>query len=95
MKTTISYHELIGAWAPLADVSMALDRVVEKPGGRTEIIGFMDDRIRVWNFRCKHLSGRYGFESITDPNYRVSWQPLKSSERNLGQAKLQISASRP
>jgi hypothetical protein len=52
MKTEISYDELIGAWAPLADVSKALDRTREKAGSGTagEIIGFMDDKVK-WALR--------------------------------------------
>ena len=44
MKTEISFDELIGAWAPLADVSMALDKLMEKTDN--EIIGFMDDKVK-------------------------------------------------
>ncbi len=48
MKTDISYDELIGAWAPLADVSMALDRLMEKAGGGNagEIIGVLDGKVK-------------------------------------------------
>ena len=48
MKTEISYDELIGAWAPLVDVSMTLDRLMEKVGGGNagEIIGVMDDKVK-------------------------------------------------
>ena len=48
MNTEISYHELIGAWAPLADVSMALDRIMEKAGDGNagEIFGYMDDKVK-------------------------------------------------
>ena len=46
MKTEISFDELIGAWAPLADVSMALDKLMEIAGGDNEIIGFMDDKVK-------------------------------------------------
>ncbi len=48
MGTEISYDELINAWAPLVDVSMALDKLVEKAGGGNagEIIGFMDDKVK-------------------------------------------------
>jgi hypothetical protein len=48
MKTEISHKELIHAWAPLADVSMALDRPVEKAGSgnANKIIGFMDDKVK-------------------------------------------------
>ncbi len=44
MKTEISFDELICAWAPLADVSMALDRLMEKTDN--EIIGFMDAKVK-------------------------------------------------
>ncbi|MEE8287977.1 MAG: hypothetical protein V3R25_01035, partial [Nitrosomonadaceae bacterium] len=40
------FDELIGAWAPLADVSMALDKLMEIAGGDDEIIGFMDDKVK-------------------------------------------------
>ena len=48
MKTEMSYDQLISAWAPLADVSRALDRIVEKAGNGDvgEIIGFMDDSVK-------------------------------------------------
>ncbi len=48
MGTEISYDELIHAWAPLVDVSMALDKLVEKAGGGDagEIVGFMDDKVK-------------------------------------------------
>ena len=46
MGTEISYDELIHAWAPLVDVSIALDRLVEKAGGAGKIIGFMDDKVK-------------------------------------------------
>ena len=48
MGTEISYDELINAWAPLVDVSRALDKLVEKAGGGNagEIIGFMDDKVK-------------------------------------------------
>lgn len=48
MGTEISYDELINAWAPLVDVSMALDRLTEKAGGNNtdDIIGFMDDKVK-------------------------------------------------
>ena len=48
MKTEISYDELIHAWAPLVDVSIALDKLVEKAGGGNagEIVGFMDDKVK-------------------------------------------------
>ncbi len=48
MGTEISYDELIHAWAPLVDVSMALDKLVEKAGGAnaSEIVGFMDEKVK-------------------------------------------------
>ncbi len=46
MKTEISYDELINAWAPLVDVSMALDKLVEKGGDAGEIIGYLDDKVK-------------------------------------------------
>ena len=48
MGTEISYDELMHAWAPLADVSMVLDKIREKAGiGKAdEIIGFMDDKVK-------------------------------------------------
>ncbi len=48
MKTDISYDELINAWSPLVDVSMALDRLVEKAGtgNAGEMVGFMDDKVK-------------------------------------------------
>ncbi len=48
MGTEISYDELMHAWAPLADVSMALDKIRENAGNgkADEIIGFMDDKVK-------------------------------------------------
>ncbi len=46
MGTEISYDELINAWAPLVDVSVALDKLVEKAGNAGEIVGFMDDKVK-------------------------------------------------
>ncbi len=48
MKTDISYDELIGAWAPLVDVSMSFDRLVEKAAGgnAAEIIGVLDAKVK-------------------------------------------------
>ncbi len=48
MKTEISHEELVHAWAPFVDVSMTLDRLMEKPGGDNagKIIGFMDDKVK-------------------------------------------------
>ena len=45
MKTEISYDELMGAWAPLVDVSMTFDRLAEKAGG-SEIIGVLDAKVK-------------------------------------------------
>ena len=47
LTTEISHQELIHAWAPLADVSITLDRLKEIAGGKAgEIIGFMDDKVK-------------------------------------------------
>ena len=48
MKTEISHKELVYAWAPLVDVSMTLDRLMEKPGGDNAgaIIGFLDNKVQ-------------------------------------------------
>ncbi len=46
MGTEVSYEELVHAWAPLMDVSMALDKLVEKGGAAGEIVGFMDDKVK-------------------------------------------------
>ena len=48
LTTEIKYEDLMQAWAPLVDVSMALDRIREKAGDGTagEIIGFMDDKVK-------------------------------------------------
>ena len=48
LTTEISHKELIHALAPLVDVSMALDRLVEKAGGGNagEIVEFMDEKIK-------------------------------------------------
>ena len=46
MGTEISYEELVYAWAPLMDVSMALDKLVEKGGDAGEIIGYLDDKVK-------------------------------------------------
>ena len=48
LTTEISHEELIGAWAPLMDVSMALDNIREEAGDGTagEIIGCMDDKVK-------------------------------------------------
>ncbi len=48
LATEISHKELIHAWAPLVDVSMTLDTLMEKKGsGKAgEIIGFMDNKVK-------------------------------------------------
>ena len=48
LTTEISHDELMHAWAPLVDVSRALDKLVEKAGGGNagEIIGIMDDKVK-------------------------------------------------
>ena len=48
MGTEISYDELMNAWAPLVDVSMALDKIREKAGNGDagKMIGFMDDKVK-------------------------------------------------
>jgi len=48
LTTQISHEELVHAWAPLVDVSMALDKIREQAGsGKAgEIIGFMDDKVK-------------------------------------------------
>ncbi len=48
LTTEISHKELIHALAPLVDVSMALDRLVEKVGGGNagKIIGFIGDKVK-------------------------------------------------
>ena len=48
LTTEISHTELIHAWAPLFDVSITLDKLIEKVGsGKAgEIIGFMDDKVK-------------------------------------------------
>jgi len=45
LMTQISHEEPVHAWAPLADVSMAFDKIREKAGAG-EIIGFMDDKVK-------------------------------------------------
>ena len=45
--TEISHEELMNAWAPLIDVSMTLDRILEHVGGDAgPTIGFMDDKVK-------------------------------------------------
>ena len=48
MKTEISFDELMNAYAPLVDVSMALDKVREKAGNGSagDIVGEMDDKVK-------------------------------------------------
>ncbi len=48
LRTKISYDELIQAWASLADVSMALDKIREKAGNGSvgDIVGEMDDKVK-------------------------------------------------
>ncbi len=48
MKTEISHKKLIHALSQLVDVSMTLDRLMEKLGGDNGggIIGFMDDNVK-------------------------------------------------
>ncbi len=45
--TQITYEDLMNAWAPLMDVSMALDRILEQVSGDVgATIGFMDDKVK-------------------------------------------------
>ena len=48
LTTVISHDELMGAWAPLIDVSRTLDRSLEKTGGGDAggTIEFMDDKVK-------------------------------------------------
>ena len=48
MGTEISYDELINAWAPLVDVSMALDKIVASTssGDAGKLIGFIDGKVK-------------------------------------------------
>ena len=48
MGTEISYDELINAWAPLVDVSMALDKIVASTsaGDTGRLIGFIDGNVK-------------------------------------------------
>ncbi len=48
LTTEISHQELMSAWAPLVDVSMALDKIVEQRGGgkAPEIFRYMDDKVK-------------------------------------------------
>ncbi len=45
--TQITYKDLMNAWAPLIDVSMTLNRILEQAGGDAgPTIGFMDDKVK-------------------------------------------------
>ncbi len=48
MGTEISYDELMCAWAPLVDVSRALDEIVASTstGNASKIIGVMDEKVK-------------------------------------------------
>jgi hypothetical protein len=48
MGTEISYDELMCAWAPLVDVSMALDEIMASTNGgdASKIIGAMDEKVK-------------------------------------------------
>ena len=47
LTTVISHKELMSAWAPLVDVSMTLDKILEKAGGDAGgTIEFMDDKVK-------------------------------------------------
>jgi len=46
LTTEVSYEELVGAWAPLMDVSKALDRLVEKGGNAGEFFGYLDGKVK-------------------------------------------------
>ncbi len=48
MGTEISYDELMCAWAPLVDVSMALDEIMASTNGgdASKIIGGMDEKVK-------------------------------------------------
>ncbi len=46
LTTEISHKELIHAWAPLFDVSMALDKLVEKGGNAGEFFGYLDGKVK-------------------------------------------------
>ena len=45
MKTEISYNDLINSYAPLVDVSIALDRTRENVGD-SETFRYMDDKVK-------------------------------------------------
>ncbi len=45
--TQITYKDLMNAWAPLIDVSVTLDRILEQAGGDAgPTIGIMDDKVK-------------------------------------------------
>ncbi len=45
--TQITYKDLMNAWAPLIDVSMTLNRILEQAGGDAgPTIGLMDDKVK-------------------------------------------------
>lgn len=46
MKTEISHQELMYAWAPLCDVSMALDRLIKK-ADTNAILLQMDSKVKL------------------------------------------------
>ncbi len=48
LTTEISHEELIGAWAPLMDVSMAFDMMKDKLGDgfANEVFGQLDDKVK-------------------------------------------------
>ncbi len=48
LTTEISHKELIHAWAPLVDVSMALDKIVASTstGDAGKLIGFIDGNVK-------------------------------------------------
>ncbi len=48
LTTEISHKELIHAWAPLIDVSMALDRFLKKAGtgNASKIIRYIDGKVK-------------------------------------------------
>ncbi len=48
LTTEISYDELMHSWAPLADVSMALDEIMASTNGgnASKIIGAIDEKVK-------------------------------------------------
>jgi len=46
LTTEVSYDELMHAWAPLMDVSMALDKLTEKGGNAGEFFGYLDGKVK-------------------------------------------------